>query len=127
LAGNTPVGVQDGTTGGFAGDRLVEDRREVFSNFQGSVEGSDGDHGPGGLDAGGWPDVPGETDTWKLGKKGQSEGGETRTVAFLDVFKVEHVRLDLFKATYRNTSKYQAQGARDCRYSTSTASESLTD
>lgn len=57
-----PVRVENGTARRFAGDGFVKDGRQILALLERSVEGTDGDYGPGGLDLGGGPDVPGEAD-----------------------------------------------------------------
>ena len=60
----SPVRVQDCLAGALACDGLVQDRWEVISFFQGSVEGRDGDDRPGSLYSARGPCVPGEPDAW---------------------------------------------------------------
>ena len=57
---NLPVRVEDCTAGRFAGDGFVEDGRKIFALLERGVEGADGDYGPGSLDLGRRPDVPGK-------------------------------------------------------------------
>ena len=47
-----PVGIEDGSAGAFAGNRLVDDRRQVLALLEGGVEGGDRDDGARRLNAG---------------------------------------------------------------------------
>jgi hypothetical protein len=59
-ASHSPVRVEHGSAGGLAGDGLVEDGGQVLALLERGVEGADGDYGPGCLDLGRGPYVPGE-------------------------------------------------------------------
>lgn len=59
--GFLPVRVENGTARRFAGDGFVEDGGQILALLERRVEGTDGNYGPGSLDLGRGPDVPGET------------------------------------------------------------------
>lgn len=47
---NSPIGIENGTTGRFTGHRFVENWGKIFPDLQWGVEGRDGHNGSRGLD-----------------------------------------------------------------------------